>query len=292
MSFRYLSLFFFILILFGGCEEVIELDLPKGYKRLVVDGWITTEPGPYRIKLTKSTYYTLDFSDTVIYEKGAVVLIQDDLGNTDTLTEKGPGIYETDSSGIKGEIGRSYSLKIKTTDGREFASIPELIKAGPEIDSIYSQYIIETDPARRSGLGIFIRYNDPPNEKNYYYYNVAVNGKLFQLFDNNLDITSDKYFNGNTIDEEVTRVTYWGDPEFTFKIALLSLSKEAYFFLSLVKSQTENVESRYAPPPAPIIGNIYNVNDKKDYALGFFGASAITTAEIKVNQGSLPKGEM
>jgi hypothetical protein len=263
---------------FWGCEKIIDLDLPTGYKRLVVEGVITDRPGPYVISLTKTRDYSLIHSDTVLYEKGAQVVIKDDAGNTALLKETKPGYYQTDSNDIRGIIGRIYTLSIVTKDGKTYVSKPELLKAVPEIDSIF--YEVDesnTDEEGNPADYIYVSFQDPPGERNYYQWHHFLDGKFYS----NLDFISDKFFNGKYVTG--FRISNGNIPSsFLFKTQQRSLSKEAFEFWTLVKGVTEDTGGPYDPPPAPVIGNVSNVNDPKDYALGFFGASAVTEATIVV----------
>src|SRR4030042_6721650 len=101
---RYLS----ILGIFTGvfisysCTEKYDLDIKDNTPRLVVEGLITDQPGPYYVRLTKSSSeftFTL-YSDSLYYQdsKGdtvnAFVLITDNTsGFTDTLIHSPDGFW-------------------------------------------------------------------------------------------------------------------------------------------------------------------------------------------------------
>ncbi len=43
------------MILFTSCEQIIELDLNENTSKIVIEGSVTDQPGPYFVKITKST---------------------------------------------------------------------------------------------------------------------------------------------------------------------------------------------------------------------------------------------
>jgi hypothetical protein len=249
-----------------------------------VEGWITDKPGPYVVKLTKTRDYSYTYSDTVLYEKGAKVRITDDTGYSVDLREVSEGIYITDSADLRGTVGRSYTLHFETRDGRFFASQAEPLLEVPMIDSVYySLDFSRLDQNDNPFLEGYIQFNDPSEDNYYLIYQqeVLTDGKVFET---TRDPISDKYFNGKTAKVHVLGPF---NPDVRAvstlqRFQILSLSKDAYNFWSLVDLQTQEIGSPYDPPPTPIIGNIRNVNDGKDYALGYFGASSVDEAEILV----------
>jgi len=84
--------FFIIIIIFSiGCVEEFNLDIDKTPPRLVVEGLITNQDGPYSVRLTKSNpeliyLDTVDvLSDNAIPIMDAMVIISDNYGLSDTL---------------------------------------------------------------------------------------------------------------------------------------------------------------------------------------------------------------
>lgn len=263
---------------------MIEPDLPKGYKRLVVEGWITDEPGPYFVKLTKTKEYSFTYSDTASFERRAEVVIKDDVGNYEILKEIIPGTYATDSTGIKGEIGRKYTLIIKTNEGKVYESKEEELFEVPKIDTAY--FIINRSIIDESGNPLaagYFEFKDPEETENFYlirnYQYSYSHGTSWNM---RTSVDSDKLFNGK---KAVQKLFSNVNPKQVFKpdyekIKLYSLSKCAYEFWRMALLQTQEVANPYAPPPAPIIGNIFNINDPRDYALGNFSASSVSKGEF------------
>src|SRR3990172_10465254 len=115
-----------------SCEEIMEVDFSGDSTRnLVVEGAITTDLKSHGVTLS----YTGDFFRKTEKEMatGAEVSITDG-ENVFILTEESAGEYVTESN-VQGETGKSYTLTIKLSDGREFTGTDQLRPCG-DIDSI------------------------------------------------------------------------------------------------------------------------------------------------------------
>ncbi len=133
---RYTIQFIFLFVLAGGCIERFELPVLSLNPILVVDGAITSDPGPYKV-----TLYRPHVTNRIIkipeYVTQATVQIFDDQGNSEMLTETlSGGEYYTSANGMRGTIGRKYHIKIVTADGKEYATQPQLMTAPGRIENL------------------------------------------------------------------------------------------------------------------------------------------------------------
>jgi hypothetical protein len=103
-----------------------------------VEGSITDKPGPYTIKLSYSRKLANYFPSPPVAAKE--VIIFDDAGNSESLTQTSTGIFQTSYNGIKGTIGREYFVRIELSDGKIYESIPERMKPAGVIDSVYYKF--------------------------------------------------------------------------------------------------------------------------------------------------------
>src|SRR5947208_3154005 len=71
---------------------------------LVVEGSVTNQVGPYTVKLSRTADYTQGGIN--LLEAGATVIIADNTGQQETLTETSTGSYQTKASGLLGVAGR------------------------------------------------------------------------------------------------------------------------------------------------------------------------------------------
>ena len=113
MKLLFKSLFQYItpaLLLFScNKEEVIQLDLSSAPVQYVIEGNITDENSPFSVRITQ----TLNFGQSNDFPAviGAFVIISDNAGHKDTLTEKLPGWYETRDA-KSGVYGQTYTLQV------------------------------------------------------------------------------------------------------------------------------------------------------------------------------------
>ena len=94
MNKKQVFLFAGLVIVLSSCIRYFVPDIPVDTELLVVDGNINDGPGPYTIKLSKSTRLQ-ELSRFVPY-LSCKVQLEDNVGNNVTLTEKGKGVYQTD----------------------------------------------------------------------------------------------------------------------------------------------------------------------------------------------------
>ena len=121
-----------------GCIDPMPVGSIESEPALVVDGMITDQPGPYTIRLSMSTGLAEDIPPQMV--GGASMWILDKAGNTFKLVEKEPGVYVTDPSELRGEIGKAYSLRFMLQDGSEYRSSEEILAPAGVIDSVYAVY--------------------------------------------------------------------------------------------------------------------------------------------------------
>jgi len=128
---------FFLVFLVSACLDRLDVPIIKTEPRLVVDGMITNNPGPYTVKLFEYSDLNEDL-DAPVPIQGATVSISDNAGNSEILTENLPGIYRTNA--MQGELGREYQLRITTSEGIVYESIPAVLQPSGEITNLYFEY--------------------------------------------------------------------------------------------------------------------------------------------------------
>ncbi|MDX5420930.1 MAG: DUF4249 domain-containing protein [Hymenobacteraceae bacterium] len=243
-----------------SCEEVIEYELRTADTKLVVEGLITNQPGPYQVRLSTTKGY-LDQGRTPGVN-GALVIVSDNRGIADTLQQVSEGLYQT--SKLQGQPGNTYYLRA-VVDGKEYTAQSFMPAVSP-IDSltfVYKQSSNEND----NGYHPYLHFSDPAGKGNYYRWNVFVNGKLDP---DELAIFNDELYDGKSGSVDMQFGLKEGD---RIKVELYSLNKPGYeFWLALANQQNASggpFETTPANAPSNISGG----------AIGFFGASAVSVAE-------------
>lgn len=259
---------FLLSIIFTGCEDVITVELQNAEPQIVIEGTITDGPGPYTVKITKTT----DFYEPGIYEKvtGAVVLINDTYRNNDTLIEKEPGIYYTES--LTPSYNTLYNLEVMTK-GEKYEASTEL-KIPIILDSIS---VSEGDNpfSDEEIYDIHLYAQDNPGISDYAKMRIAVNGeyeKDYYLYEDRL--TDGNYLEG-ILNIEKDKVNT-GD---TLTVEMSTINKAGYDFYSTlyqVLATSEEGFSSFTSAPANPKTNLNNG------ALGYFGAYSISTKSVVI----------
>lgn len=127
-------------LLLGGCVDRLEYTIKKSDSYAVfVDGFISNLPGPYQVNINRS--FDIESKETIKTPVSARhVILMDDRGTQEELKEWMPGKYVTAETGIQGEIGRAYSLRIEFEDGKVYESIPDTILSAGVVESIYYEF--------------------------------------------------------------------------------------------------------------------------------------------------------
>jgi hypothetical protein len=287
-------------IAFFSCIKQVNVTTRTAAPILVVEGNITTDTMAYTVRLTYSGH--VQYADTVsdqYLEKNASVIISDDLGNKTSLSYTHQGYYVTTDSSYIGKVGRSYYVTVQLANGSKYISVPEKIKAPVPVDSISVQYNSHFDFTFPSRMDVSISTKDPAQDENYYKWSFLTwvgrqtNGVscglnciefqyCYQRFVNtDVHILSDALINGNEIKNQAVGYSYI----FTYynayvDIGQTSLTREAYQFWESYQAQQTRTGGILDPLPAAIKGNVYNVANADDYALGYFSASAVTHRRV------------
>jgi hypothetical protein len=314
-------LILFSLLLIYACIDVFPFENERPEPILALEGYITTIPKVHRIRLSRADRFSPDFNGLNRPETLAKVLIKDNLGNVEVLTESTAGVYLTQEN-FAAEVGKTYNLEITLNDGRRFISRPETVAPAPLVDSL--SYIAVRTASENSfvdevGVRIFAHFQDPPDQQNYYFWNMLPSD--FQLVaepelnlnspfhptcprcPNPLDCCRICYFserpsppNVNTAEDsdfnglyQNIPIAYIRDNGLRFKgiykakIQHLSVSQNAYRHLTLIGQQVGLTGSVFDPPPANIRGNLINLDDPEDTPLGYFFASDEISLETYIH---------
>ena len=263
MKYLYLAI---TIILFASCEDVIDLPLAEGPKRLVIDAninWTKDSSGKspgneQAIKLTETVgYYDL----TIPPATGAAVRITNSTGDvTDFIEDGASGIYRTSS--FVPALNETYTLSIEYK-GETF-SAEETLMPVANIDSISQS---TDDFFGEEVIRVDFYYTDPIDEENYY-----VNQFNYD-FDYPLDTYrafSDEFTNGNT-----TSVFEQDDSLEAGQELILyfyGASKTFYNYTDLLLEQITS-GGPFSTPPASVKGNCINLTNPDAKPLGYFRLS-------------------
>lgn len=130
-----------LFLLLGACVDIMVFDIPsQEIQDVSISGFITDDPGPYYISINST--FDIDSKESIKTPVSAKhVIISDDRGTKEELNEVMPGSYETSATGIQGEVGRVYTLRVEFWDGRIYESIPDTLLPPGIVDSVYFTFV-------------------------------------------------------------------------------------------------------------------------------------------------------
>lgn len=251
--------FIIIAVFLASCEKEINIDLNSSDAQYVIDGMITDEPGPYYVTITKS----VNFSDSNDYPPitDALVIISDNTGVVDTLTESSDGIYHTKT--IVGTPGNKYNLSVSVEDKSFFASCTMPLKV--EMNTL--KFEESAAPGSDDYYFPLPEYKDPDEHGNRYRFLVTVNGELqdtYFVFNDNI---SNGMVNTRSLSDPDIEIAK-GDVV-SVEMRCIDDNTYTYFYtLSQISGGGPGGGTTPSNPPNNITG---------DYALGIFSAHTTQT---------------
>lgn len=292
-----------ILTAFSACIDRVELPIRTEIPRLVVEGQITNEAPPYTVRLTYTGKYEQNTDDQFV--KGAQVTVADDQGRSTRFAPMGSGMYQTTDSTFRGQTGRAYSLTVVLADGKRYVTKAERMPAVPLIDSVSSRLIKTNNSATPYAFSYGVNTSDPANEQNYYRWtaygytnrlSVGVpcslgnpnlcNNRCWTLVSSNVaNVYSDEAINGNPLRNRfVLQMPIYTIAPQLVEVQQYAITRANYQFWVLYQQQNARTGSIFDPLPAPVTGNLINVNDPTDLARGYFAVTAITRRKFRQQQ--------
>lgn len=292
---------FILLFISTSCIVQFTPDITEDQELLVVEGLVTDQPGPNRVKL--STSLPLNDMSTARPATGCDVTISDDLGNTFRLQEKDKGIYETDSATFKGTIGRSYKLHIDRNMGSKefnYESKPMEMKQVPPIDSIY----YEKETVKESNEGwfgidacrVFLDTHDPQNTCNYYRWTFTETWMLTLLFPvqnrtcyitettKKVNVKSTASMSEPRIVKHsinyISNLTDRLKVRYSILVSQYSMTEEEFNYWDKAQDFINQVGGLYDIIPSSIPNNLSCVGFPEEKTLGYFSVSAVSSKRI------------
>ncbi|MBL0340484.1 MAG: DUF4249 domain-containing protein [Bacteroidetes bacterium] len=252
--------------LLSACERDITVDLPVPEKQLVIEGYINPgSPAYIFISSTDAFFAPYDQASLISAAiKDAIVTITDGV-NTDTLVAPLPDVgYLYISPSLIGEIGKTYFLKVETSDGKVATSITH-IESPVGLDSVWFKI-----QQGKDSLGwTWARLNDPATPANSYRWFAKRLGKDDDFIAPIGSVIEDKFFNGLSFDFAYNRGAVpnstaaddsneeqgffkTGD---TIVVKFASITKESFDFWRSAETQASSNGNPFGSP-APLQSNI------------------------------------
>ncbi|TLU97992.1 DUF4249 domain-containing protein [Dyadobacter luticola] len=269
-----------------SCEDVIDLDTATGPTQLVVEGWITDQPGTQTIKLSWSSAYFDNTTPKPVL--GATVTVTDNLGKVyqfEDLAGNGNYTWGKTNADTMGKVGRTYALKI-TSEADIYTATTEL-KRVPKVDSVVytnEKLPFEPDKGPRQGYIAEFYARDFVGAGDTYWIKPVINGKPVVDKATNISIAYDAAFSAGApsdglifilpIRQSITTDSLYSAGA-NVGVELHSITHETFDYLSQIQEQAQN-GGLFATPISNVKSNVVNTNPNGKAALGFFGASAVS----------------
>lgn len=281
-----------LLLIVVACEKTIEIDLPEPREYLVVHGQIEPDSFAY-VSLSRNSPYFDPINLQLVASllvNGALVTVSAD-GIIDTLEPafnfQHFTLFNYKGTKIKGEIGKSYTLRVQNADYdlEAVTTIPDFLP----LDSLWhrsrANLIREAgqfQPTARDEelVSLYFRYPDPPELGNYVRAFTKRNSEQQWSSDFN-SIYSDDLVNGQTVDFVLRRgkEAYLFNDSLTFEefgyfergdtiqVKWSAIDKAHYTFWLTINSARGGSGNPFATPT--IVAT--NIRGKKGRGLGIWG---------------------
>lgn len=307
-----------VVLLAVKCKEAYEPEVTfSATNLLVVEGFLNGS-GVTSIKLSRTQ---ANDSKGNLAEKNARVSILSEAKQEYPLIESSAGVYTTS---ISFPLTGKYFLRIRTSDGKEYASAEVAILNTPDIDEVSWKRVA-------TGVQIYVNTHDASNSTRYYrweyeetweivpryfsYYELVPKVPVPQLdpFPYNIvERRPENAFPGacwqsersdniimassNKLTEDVIHLApvchvpsnSWKiDTRYSILVKQFALSAAGFEYWQNMKKNTEGLGSIFDPQPSEIRGNITCISDPEEQVVGFFDASTIKQSRIFISNAEI-----
>lgn len=311
-----------LLLLFTGLFSCVEPYNPEtiGYDNmLIIEGIIFDDPAMMP-KVTISRSIPLSREGGYISETGAEVSVECDDGTSFSFFEINPGVYRTPGVPVIPEQGKSYRLRVVTSDQKVYVSGFEPYNPPAPIDSVTfrAEYTKVTEfgeweyglkfyanASSRDDKPVYLRwlldatYNYAAQYPcNFVWTGSAVEnypGQNYRFCWKSLKIPgifiADSYgMEGNKVaGAELNFVSQYGDEltiRYSLNVVQLTISRSAYEFWYDLKKITDGTGGLYETQPFRVRGNIECISDPGTRAGGVFEVAGVSHTRVFADRPS------
>lgn len=251
------------LLVFTSCEKVIDVKLNTMAPKLVVDAAIKWQIGTTGNQQTIILSTTTGYYQTQIPKvAGAIVTVTNSTNTVFNFIEI-PNTGNYVCTNFVPQINENYILKINY-EGQNYTATEKLM-ASPRIKDIEQRNDLGLNSDE---IGIKTNFQDFASQKNFYHltYNTSV------IAFPNLEV-----FNDNFFDSKIGFGIFSNKNLKTgsqINISLSGISERYFNYLRVLIGIASGAGGPFGTtPPTTVRGNLTNLSDKENYALGFFSLS-------------------
>ena len=251
-----------------SCQKVINVNLNDAAPQLVIEANINNLPNSCIVKLSKTVNF--DDPNTFPAVSGAVIIINDNVGNIATLVETSNGIYT--SSLMMTVPGRIYTINV-TTGGNTYTAV-STVGNPVAIDTLTEDSISAGFSGKTFNKFVNVEFNDPrvPNGSYNYYKFVQIDSGNTS---NTIFIANDRLREGELITVGLIQrdsTLYPGD---SVTILVEVINEDVYNYFEQFRQVVGGAGAQTATPANP-------VSNFSGGALGYFNACSVTTKSIVI----------
>lgn len=248
-----------------SCEDVIDVDLPTGKSRLIVDALMrvdtTQEFIPVQVKVTKTSNFFEEIPVTaleniiIIYETTEDGIVTSTGTSSLIDLDPGSGIYTPNPNFSTEQRIRTSALEnedvlftmIIEHEGRKYISQTRYVRSSPFTS------LKQGDGTLFSGdeTEVKVAFIDNPDNENFYVLDFDFNQFL---------VTEDSFYNGQEFE-----FSYFYDNELEpgreIAISVLGADRTFYNYMNQLIEQSEGAQGPFQTPAATIRGNVFDITD-------------------------------
>lgn len=216
-------LFLFGFLFLSSCEKVIQLDLKNSEQQVVIEAFVTEGESEHLVKITKTL--GLDQDEEMPTVDGALVVLSDNTGNSQTLLGLGNGVYK--ATAFPAYSGRTYTLSV-SVEGKNFTASSTIPGQVP-LDSLTLSTYVFGDTINT----VTPSFLDPAGIANYYKFRVLVNDTLIP----SIFLQDDQFIDGNRNEQPLFSTSFSTND--TVTVELLGIDKAVYkYFYALEQNES------------------------------------------------------
>jgi len=308
-----------LLLAATSCVEEFWPDLGGKYQdAVVIDGMITSQPGPYLVKVSRSISVG---NSGLVPLSGFQIMISDNLGNSETLQEISPGIYSTAANGIQGYPGLKYRIQAVSPAGKVYESEYQELLEPVEVQSLTARFEVKDHEGIHPEEGYQFYLNTiPPDTADrhfiwrlestyeyesdfklrFYYAGVVIpvtNADSLQTCWKTEKIRDFFTFSTRGLNNKVIKdfpLIYVNteDKKLSVRYSLLvrqyTVSESCWEFWNNIREQNSGEGELYARQPFQVKGNIRNPDNPEEPVFGYFVVAGQSDKRIFVDRPMPP----
>lgn len=284
-----------------SCVDPISVEINDIQPKVVIEGLVADRVGMSFVSV--GTTATIQGVGSNLLGTNAQVMVEDDQGQLTAFLEVTPGYYLPEDTAFVGFVGRAYTLEVTTSDGNQYRSTTQIMPPAIAIDSMYVSFVelIDADTKVKRGFhNVMLDLSNSGNEVFYFRsYSKGIAhvfsdpgadcGGCEECWDFRLPINNQIFSGSNQGLErdfsiKTAEIAYDFKDEYFVETTIFSLTPQGSEFWASIQDQQQITGTIFDPQIVQVRGNIINIDASGPEALGYFGASALTSRSLIFNR--------